>query len=42
MALTAKRVRDARPETKAYIEWDDDPVGLGLCLVPAFDGLDQD
>lgn len=35
MALTVKKVRDARPSAKAYIDWDDDPVGLGLRVWPS-------
>lgn len=35
MVLTAKKVRDARPDSKAFIEWDDDPVGLGLRVWPS-------
>ena len=35
MTLTAKKVRDSKPNSKAFIVWDDDPVGLGLRVWPS-------
>jgi len=35
MTLTARKVRDANPSTKAFILWDDDPVGHGLRIWPS-------
>ena len=33
-ALTEKRIRDARPKDKTWIEWDSVVMGLGLRITP--------